>query len=71
MCKNHVIVAFEKHFAQFEDKLSNNFKKVLILNTGGTISMVTSEKGLITKKGALQECMKRNPYLCDIDYTYF
>lgn len=33
--------------------------------------MFPSEKGYVTRKDALFQFMRNNPYLCDLDYTYF
>lgn len=37
-----------------KEKLSDEYKKVLIINTGGTISMFPSPQGYVTKTGAIK-----------------
>ncbi|KRX04469.1 Asparaginase/glutaminase [Pseudocohnilembus persalinus] len=43
-------------------------KKVLIICLGGTISMVDSDEGLVVKKGALQEEMKKFYHFYDPEF---
>jgi lysophospholipase len=61
----------QKYKSLVGEKLDHLNRRVLILNTGGTISMFPSEHGYVTKRGCLRDFMRNNPYLCDLDYTYF
>lgn len=50
---------------------SNEPRKILIIVTGGTISMIHSEKGYIVKKNFMFNFLKEHPSFCDMDYTFF
>jgi len=48
----------------FENKES----KVLVINTGGNLFMVHSDKGYVAARG-LAECLKKNVTLHDAEYA--
>lgn len=51
-------------------KTSDN-RRVLIIVTGGTISMIPSNKGYTVKKNYMYTFLKEHPSFCDSSYTYF
>ncbi|CAD8187753.1 unnamed protein product [Paramecium pentaurelia] len=69
--KSHLVIDMQNHHDIIKEKLSDQPRKVLILNTGGTISMFPSSSGYVTKTGALKNFLQNNPFSCDMDYTYF
>lgn len=52
--KSHLVIDMQNHHDIIKEKLSDKPRKVLILNTGGTISMFPSQTGYVTKTGALK-----------------
>ena len=53
---------------QEETHIENKESKVLVINTGGNLFMVHSEKGYVAARG-LAECLKKNVTLHDAEYA--
>jgi lysophospholipase len=69
---NEISLYYEDQAKKYRGKLDpNKERKVLIIYTGGTIGMQTSERGYALQKNHFHRLMKSNRYFCDSDYTYF
>ncbi|EAR97237.1 L-asparaginase, type I protein (macronuclear) [Tetrahymena thermophila SB210] len=71
--KHQAVVFREKHNLECSQglRIANQSRKVLIICTGGTISMFPTENGLAVKKGFFEKFLREDSYFCDSDYTYF
>lgn len=70
--QDHETVGFVRtHAARQEVMLGKHNRRVLILHTGGTIGMFSSENGYRPEKDRFNEFLRTYPYFCDEKETYF